>query len=111
MASHDVDVAGCHGGGVDAEGDQVGDEVRSDLADHECERDCDLSAYRIEGREVEDIPRKTANFVFGSLFSARIASRMPAGVQYASPQILPVQEAAIIPIVAVKLADQGAASN
>jgi hypothetical protein len=29
----------------------------------------------------------------------------------AVPQILPVQEAAIIPIVAVKLADQGAARS
>jgi hypothetical protein len=58
-----------------------------------------------------DIPRKTANFVFGSLFSAKIASRIPAGFQIAVPQILPVQDAAIIPIVAVKLADQGAAAN
>lgn len=58
-----------------------------------------------------DIPRKTANLVLGSLFSAKIASRIPAGFQIAVPQILPVQEAAIIPIVAVKLADQGAARS
>jgi len=58
-----------------------------------------------------DVPRKTANLVLGSLFSAKIASRIPAGFQIAVPQILPVQEAAIMPIVAVKLADQGAARS
>lgn len=58
-----------------------------------------------------DVPRKTANLVLGSLFSAKIASRIPAGFQMAVPKILPVQEAAIIPIVAVKLADQGAARS
>lgn len=57
------------------------------------------------------LPRKTANLVLGSLFSARMASRIPAGFQIAIPQILPVQEAGIIPIVAVKLADQGAAKS
>jgi hypothetical protein len=60
---------------------------------------------------MRNVPRKTANLVLGSLFSAKIASRIPAGFQMAVPQILPVHDAAIIPIVAVKLADQGAARS
>ena len=37
LCAHDVDVFWCHGGGVDAEWDQVCDEVGADLTNHECE--------------------------------------------------------------------------